>query len=268
VHGVRSKDGTHIGFHAAGRGRPLVLVHGSGDTHARWAAVLPDLEARFSVYVMDRRGRGASGDAPQYAFAREAEDVAAVMRAADRECGQAPAVLAHSFGALCAIDASLIADRAGPLLLYEPPIPVPGEPDHAVFFLQTLSRLLERGDYEEIWTAFLGSVMGMTEREIAESRQSPTWGERVRLARLLPREAEARARYVPELERLRAAAVPALIMEASASPSFLRRSARALHEALPGSRLASLPGQGHVAMSSAPSAFLEPVLEFLGGPAT
>ncbi|MGH2627301.1 MAG: alpha/beta fold hydrolase, partial [Anaerolineales bacterium] len=74
---VRSDDGTLIAYQRSGEGPPLVLVHGTTADHTRWALILPELERHFSVYAMDRRGRGESGDAESYALEREFEDVAA-----------------------------------------------------------------------------------------------------------------------------------------------------------------------------------------------
>jgi len=39
---------------------------------------LPPLEAKYTVYAVDRRGRGGSGDTAPYAIEREFEDIAAV----------------------------------------------------------------------------------------------------------------------------------------------------------------------------------------------
>ena len=74
-----SEDGTPIAAWRSGEGPPLVLVHGAAADHSRWAPVLPALEARFTVVAIDRRGRGQSGDAREYAIEREYEDVAAVV---------------------------------------------------------------------------------------------------------------------------------------------------------------------------------------------
>jgi pimeloyl-ACP methyl ester carboxylesterase len=59
---VESSDGTTIACYVAGRGSPLVLVHGTSADHTRWAPVIAALEARFMTYAIDRRGRGASAD--------------------------------------------------------------------------------------------------------------------------------------------------------------------------------------------------------------
>ncbi|MCI0730931.1 MAG: alpha/beta fold hydrolase, partial [Chloroflexi bacterium] len=60
---ILSPDGTPIAYERSGAGAPLVLVHGTSAAHTRWAPIRPALEAHFTVYAVDRRGRGGSGDA-------------------------------------------------------------------------------------------------------------------------------------------------------------------------------------------------------------
>jgi pimeloyl-ACP methyl ester carboxylesterase len=76
---ITSKDGTMIAYQRSGTGPPLVLVHGTTADHTRWAPVLPAFEQYFTVYAVDRRGRGGSGDAGQYAIEREFEDIVALV---------------------------------------------------------------------------------------------------------------------------------------------------------------------------------------------
>ena len=64
-----------------GDGPPLLLVHGGLGDHTRWGPLLPYLDPHFTVHAMDRRGRGVSGDGPDYSPLREFEDVAAVIDA-------------------------------------------------------------------------------------------------------------------------------------------------------------------------------------------
>src|SRR5687767_12584490 len=104
LHEVRSADGTKIGAWKTGAGDPLVLVHGATADHTRWRPVLDQLAAVYTVYAMDRRGRGASADAAEYALERESEDVAALVDSLD-----APAhLLGHSYGGLCAMEGALL----------------------------------------------------------------------------------------------------------------------------------------------------------------
>ena len=80
VGGYRHDRRRHArGLLALGKGPPLVLVHGTAADHSRWRPVLPALEERFTVYAIDRRGRGGSGDSDDYAVEREFEDVAAMV---------------------------------------------------------------------------------------------------------------------------------------------------------------------------------------------
>src|SRR3712207_301123 len=99
---VISADGTPIGYERSGEGPPLVLVHGATSDRRRWAPILPALEKRFTVYAVDRRGRGASGDAQTYAIEREFEDIAAVVDA----IGGPVDLIGHSYGALCVLEAA------------------------------------------------------------------------------------------------------------------------------------------------------------------
>jgi pimeloyl-ACP methyl ester carboxylesterase len=95
---VVSRDGTEIAYWTSGDGPPLVLVHGAPADHTRWRPLLPYLESHATVHAMDRRGRGASGDAPDYHLAREFEDVAAVVDAVAEASRSAVDVYGHSFG--------------------------------------------------------------------------------------------------------------------------------------------------------------------------
>ncbi len=114
---VISADGTPIACWLSGSGPPLVLVHGTAADHVRWAPVLPALEERFAVIAIDRRGRGRSGDGDGYAMEREFEDVAAVADWA----GDETAVLGHSYGGNCALEAALLTAASGGSSSTSPP---------------------------------------------------------------------------------------------------------------------------------------------------
>ena len=76
-------------------------------------------ERYFTVRAMDRRGRGASGDAATYDGVREFEDVAAVVDAVAETSGTAVDVLGHSFGGFCAFGAATLTSNIRKLVLYE-----------------------------------------------------------------------------------------------------------------------------------------------------
>src|SRR3954454_6891115 len=103
---VQSSDGTRIAFRRSGNGDPVLFVHGSCTSSADWAFARPLLEGDFTVVTMDRRGRGESGDGPDYAMEREPEDILAVLDAVGAEM-----LVAHSYGGLCATLAVQRTDR-------------------------------------------------------------------------------------------------------------------------------------------------------------
>ncbi len=47
--------------------------------HTVWNRLLPELESSFTLYSMDRRGRGASGDSAAFSVDREVQDAAALV---------------------------------------------------------------------------------------------------------------------------------------------------------------------------------------------
>ena len=112
-----SRDDTAIAYWTTGEGPPLVLVHGAVADHRRWRPLLPYLEPHATVHALDRRGRGASGDAPGYELAREFEDVAAVVDAVAAASGSPVDVYGHSFGGLCAYGAATLTAMVGRLVL-------------------------------------------------------------------------------------------------------------------------------------------------------
>src|SRR5262249_42607270 len=151
---IRSKDGTPIAAWRSGVGAPLLLVHGTTGDHTGWASVSAALERHFTVWTLDRRGRGASGDAPAYALEREGEDIAAVMDAIGGEVH----VLGPSFGGLCALEAALLTPHLGRLILYEPTI-LSGDPNRPGVSDAHLQALLDAGHSEEALLYFFGDIV-------------------------------------------------------------------------------------------------------------
>jgi pimeloyl-ACP methyl ester carboxylesterase len=259
---IISRDGTRIAFWRGGVGRPLLLVHGTSADHQRWAAILPQLEQHFSVYTMDRRGRGGSGDAPDYDIMREAEDVAAVVDAVAEAVGEPVFVLGHSYGAVCSLEASLMTDKISQLILYEPPIPTglpaypPGVPDQ-------MQALVDGGELEAALELFFREVVRMPESELAVFRQLPMWKVRVALALTIPREMAIDNVYQFEPQKYANLTVPSLLLLGGDSPPLFSRGIEVVDATLPNSHIVILPGQQHVAMDTNPELFLSEVMRFL-----
>ncbi|MBY6203005.1 alpha/beta hydrolase [Maritalea mobilis] len=95
-------NGIEVSVHQAGRGEPLILLHGYPQNHMCWAKIAPRLAERFHVIVPDLRGYGAS-DAPQtdpenrtYSKREMAKDIVGLMDALSIERAH---VLGHDRGA-------------------------------------------------------------------------------------------------------------------------------------------------------------------------
>jgi pimeloyl-ACP methyl ester carboxylesterase len=258
-----SKDGTPIAYQRSGAGAPLVLVHGTGGAYARWAPILPALEKQFTVYAVDRRGRGESGEAQGYAIEREFEDIAAVVNS----IGDGVNLLGHSFGAICSLEAALLTRHLRKLILYEPPLPVPGVPLYPDGVIDRLQALLDAGDRPGVLITFMREVVRMPPHELELFQSSPAFPARVAAAHTLPRELRAHEAYRFEPERFKKLNVPTRLLLGGDSPPFFKAAIEAANAALPNSRIVVLPGQQHIAMDTAPDLFVRELLAFLAEPA-
>jgi pimeloyl-ACP methyl ester carboxylesterase len=255
---VESPDGTTIACYVAGDGPPLVLVHGTSADHARWAPVIAALEARFTTYAIDRRGRGASTDGGAYSIEREFDDVAAVIDGIEGDVD----VLGHSYGAICALEATLRTSRVRRLVLYEPPLRV-GTRIHEPGLIERLDGLMANGDREAVVTTFLREVVRMGPGELDMVQRDTGWGARLAAAHTIPRELRCVDTHQPDFARIATLNAATLLLVGGDSPPFLVEPTHRLHACISNSRLVVMPGQQHVAMNSAPDLFLEHVLEFL-----
>lgn len=259
---VRSADGTSIAVWVAGEGPPLVLVHGSLCDHTRFDPLVAELGDGVTTFAMDRRGFGASGDAPRYAIEREFEDVAAVVDS----LGEPVNLLGHSGGALYALEAALLTRNVRKLVLYEPPIEVTGEGIIPPGVVDRLEAMLEAGDREGVVATMLREVAGVPPEGVEYMRSLPVWEARVAAAHTIPRELRTGETYRFDPERFRNLAIPTLLLLGGDSPAIFEEASKAVSEALPNSRIVVMPGQGHVAIDTAPDLFTTEVLQFVEGP--
>lgn len=255
---TKSKDGTQISYWHSGSGPPLLLVHGTTADHTRWASLSPSFEKQFTVYAVDRRGRGESGDANPYAIQREFEDIAAIINSIAEPVN----VVGHSYGAICSLEASLLTENIAKLILYEPPIPT-GIEIYPPGTTERIQALVDSGNRDEAISTFFREIVKMPEQELEMLRSLPAWKARVAAAHTIPREMRADKNYKFLPERFKGLHVPALLLLGGDSPSFFTKAIEAVHQALPNSRIAVMPGQQHTAMNTAPELFTTEVLRFL-----
>src|SRR6185369_4426004 len=104
----------------SGAGPGLVVMHGGGRAAKHYRELASALADRFTVLLVDRRGRGMTGPVrPGAGIEAELEDLSAVMEATG-----AKDVFGHSGGAATALRlAPVLPIRR--LALYEPPVGAP-----------------------------------------------------------------------------------------------------------------------------------------------
>lgn len=91
-------NGVCLRYAAAGSGRPVVLVHGNGESHDLFETQIEQLTAAgYRVYAPDSRGHGASQPVTEYHYADMAEDMFQFIRTLGLE---APVLYGHSDGGI------------------------------------------------------------------------------------------------------------------------------------------------------------------------
>ncbi len=116
---VFSADGTAISYQTMGAGPGLVVIGGALRTSQDYLPLATALARSFTVHLLERRGRGASG--PQgsgYTLRQEVEDLLAVQA----ETG-ARLVFGHSYGGLVALESARSGQVFDRIAVYEPGVP-------------------------------------------------------------------------------------------------------------------------------------------------
>ena len=262
---VFSRDGTAIAYERLGSGPPLILVDGA--LCSRQFGPMPKfaslLAQHFTVFMYDRRGRGASTDTKPYAKEREVEDIEALIR----DAGGAAFVLGVSSGAALALEAAASGLRITRLAVYEPPYmvrPVDRERHARADHEEQLKRLLVAGRRGDAVKYFMRQMVGIPAIFVAMMRLMPgMWSKLIAVAHTLPYDAAIMGNFSLPAERLKSVAVPTLVVGGTKSDARLRAAVEAVAQALPGSRLRLLSGQTH---NVKPEVLVPVLTEFFAAP--
>jgi len=274
---VTSPDGTPIAVFSSGDGPPLLLVHGATADHTTWRSLGPILARRFRLLAVDRRGRGASGDGPEYSIEREYEDLAAVADAAAEEAGAPVDVVGHSYGGRCALGAALLTSRIGRLVVYEGAPSPPGADDLDGEFGRggggvgyrpagvegRIAQLVEAGDRDAALEAFMREIVRMPPADLAAFRADPIWPVRAAAVGTTLRELEGEASPAASLEALAGVGQPVLQLLGGDSAAPFREATEALDARLRDGRVVVIDGARHAAHHTHVPAFAAAVEAFL-----
>jgi len=256
--GVRSRDGTRIACERSGSGPPLIIVDGALCSRAFGPSpkLAPLLAQHFTVITYDRRGRGASDDAPQYSAEREVEDIAALIQ----EAGGGVSLLGLSSGGALALEAAASGLSVDRVIAYEPPyVDVNGQGGGAAHE-QRLKQLLAEGDRGGAVKYFMKDMVGAPSAMVVMMRMMPwIWRKLQAVAHTLPYDAAVMSEFRIPLVRFATIRRPTLVMNGSKTDPRLRTAARAITEVVPGARYRELPGQTH---NVKPQVLVPAVVEF------
>jgi len=255
-------DDIEIGYDDAGSGMPLVLIHGFPHDRRLWAPQVHGLMGRARCLPLDLRGFGASSAAPPWTMARMADDVAGLLGVL--RIGKA-VVAGCSMGGYVAlalwrrhrhrIRGLILANtRAGA------DSPEGREKRQAMIALAR-----ERGS-AAVADAMMPGMVGRTTREknpdVVEAARDMLVAARVEgIVGAL----QAMMDRPDSTDLLAGIDVPVLVVTGDEDVLIHPREARAMHEAIRGSRLEVLTGAGHLSNLERPAAFNHVVSEFLSG---
>lgn len=271
---VASPDGVPIALFEAGVSgreseRPsLLLVHGTTADHTTFRAIAPVLGRQRHLVAIDRRGRGASGDAianATYSIEREYDDVAAVAHTMATLDGRPVDVFGHSYGGRIALGAAHRSDWIRRIVVYEGAPSVPRLPYRPVGLERRIRAHLDHDDPEGALETFFREIVGMDDEGIAAYRGNPVWPVRAAAAPTILRELEAEGSTAASLEALGRVGVPVLLVLGSASRPPFAAATEALRATLPNVRVVTIEGAAHAAHHTHVAELVATVEAFLDG---
>jgi len=256
---IESPDGTLLGVERVGSGPALLAVHGGIGDRSRWDVLKERIADRFTLYLLDRRGRGASTreSSEPYALEREVDDVLAVIDA----IGGPVRYLGHSYGALLGLEALIRTDAITHALLYEPPFDTDGNVMIRAETLDAIEARIDAGDREGALDVFYRDVLGT---DSTPFKSLPMWPVRIAIVHTIVREGRIGLTYRCEPDRFADVSARVRILLGTESPETFRGAAIASRAAIAGSEIVMLPGQGHTMIDVDPDGFVAQVDAFLG----
>jgi pimeloyl-ACP methyl ester carboxylesterase len=235
------------------------VAHGSLENAQFWQVLADVLAPHLTIYALDRRGHGASGDNPEHSIEREQEDIAAVLDLA----GPDAILLGHSYGAVVTLGLALARPLAG-LILYEPPLALDGPVGGAA--IEPYEEAVRQGDLDGALALGLVNFVGMPQPAIDGMRQEPVWPALASMAPSWPREIQAIDNFGDDLARFAAVDIPVLLIVGELSPAWLIENSRRLQQTMPNAGFVEISGHAHVAHNTDPNAMAEAILEFISKP--
>jgi len=239
--------GTELHYVRAGEGEPLLLIQGMSATHLAWGRpFLDELERSFEVTVFDNRGMGLSGQAElPFTIADLAADTTGLLDALGLESVH---VVGISMGGMIAQELALAhPERIRTLTIGASYCGGPEATLMAPEDLQMLGAAFASGDRDQVYRAMWeinlspdfraddSRYAAFTEMAAALSSPQP----------VIMQQMQACARHDTH-ERLGQIDLPTLVIHGDADRLLGYDNGRQIAAAIPGARLETLEGVGHM----------------------
>jgi pimeloyl-ACP methyl ester carboxylesterase len=244
-----------IAWDRLGQGPPVVLVHGTPWSSWTWRRVARRLAERFTVYVFDLLGFGASDRraGQDVSLAAHGRRIADLLDFWDLE---SPAVVAHDIGGAVALRAHLLHHRAMSALALVDVVAVGGwgspffrlvREHHAAF--EQLPAAIHQG----VLRAYVGTAEARPlDPDVEDALVSPWLGPAGQPA-FYRQIAQADERHTEEIEPLFGCiAAPTLVVWGEDDRWIPAERGRELARRIPGARLELLPAAGHLVQEDQP----------------
>ncbi|RRN63927.1 alpha/beta fold hydrolase [Caulobacter sp. 602-1] len=247
-------DGGKLAYETCGAGPEAIVLLHDGILHsAAFDDAWPILCQRYRVVRYDRRGYGASP--PAVGAYKPAEDLAAVMKAADMPHAT---LVGSSSGSGVAVDFALAHPEAVDRLVLVGPW-VSGFDASYGFLARTLKLLV---------LFKLGAVNSAVKDPYILTKGATAERKRVAdLLRAYPGNVTAGTKEQPlgvAKPRLGEIRAPTLVLVGAVDIKDVQEQARAIEAAVPGARRIIVPASGHLMYLERPKVFADHVIGFIG----
>ncbi len=251
-------NGIEMYYDVHGSGEPVLFVHGFPLSGRLWRSVIDPLRERYRLVVPDLRGFGRSGVGVEASIARYADDLVGLLDVLDEQ--RPVVVVGFSMGGYVAFEFHRRhQSRVRGLALVD----TRAEPDDEAGKLdreEQAKRVLREGSgvvADAMVEVLFGKQASTELRETWRGVMSTAPREGVAAAlRAMARRADSR----PLLATIE---VPTVVVVGEDDAVTPPATARCLHEAVAGSKLAVIPGAGHMTPVEQPQRFTQVLLEFL-----
>lgn len=236
-------DDIDVAWFEAGRGDPLVLVHGLADDHRAWRRSLPDLMLWHRVLLYDLRGHGQTSlGKPDGSLHQLAEDLVALLDAIELERVH---IAGFSLGGTVAMRVAVDhPDRVNRLALVATSSRV--NRSAAGWYRERVAMVRNEDSWlRETLDRDTAEVYAQAPNELEEGlliRRQSTEDPRGYGNACAAMAALFEAPLDPELGQIKA---PTLVVAADLDQHCPPRAAEIIHAGIPGSRIEVIKGAGH-----------------------